>query len=1031
MRWIKDLFNYWQLHGLSKRGILEQVDQELRILRHDFKVALRYLKGNYRKRLNFYNRLPLYLVIGPSTFGKTTLLANSGLELRNVHNQSLQQIMSTKYCVWWFSKEAVCLDTAGIYTESDAGELRNNLVWRGFLKLLKSYRASNPIAGLIVVLDLPVLAEDSSKRQKVVDGIRERIYEVAHYMNKLPIFIVFTKCDLVEGFSEFFADLKDDERAQPFGITFTDGEIADPVQMFTGQFNDLLRRLNKKVVRRLQQEKDGEKKKQIKDFPLQLDALRPVIAELINGIPISAHLALFGVYFTSSVQRGVPYDYLSNPIQEKVGAAVKKNGKVLHGDRSYFIENLFKQIVFVPKLWNGTARLSSKKKWYNFIIVVMVVGLIGLGYELLSYSYEKNVGVISSVNNVLRDYKPYRLERDNLNKLQLAVARLSQARQTWWSHLGFNETRQLNDLLRKVYYNAVVSTFVPQLQKTLETEMVTAAAAEPQKLYNVLKVYLMLGQPDKLDEQYVRDWFGNYWGKTLANAPEKQAEFKEKLAAILTYRIKIKTDAQIIATARSTLNADSAPTVKAAYENLLRKYQGQELIFALTNERKLSISKMYTRDSFDQVLKEQIPSIVHTTNIQGTDWVLGTGITSVLPAAGSTNVVNELQSLYFENYVNAWMNLLQSVKLDQVSDLQAARQLLISLLDGDIQLLALLKAAQVNIAITDAPANFTQLANAKLGWLKEVDVVALRTSISNVINYFSSIFASDNANQAAFAATVARFQGGKQDALSGLYALAAKQPEVVRGWLQNIADDCWRALLETTHQYIGAAWVTTVLPSYQQSIDNSYPIFKGSKRSISIEDFTKFFGVKGTMDKFFDSYLRPFVDTAQMYWVWKNVDGQTLNVPQEVLEVFIRAALIQKMFYADDKSALGARFSLKPLEMSPNAKLFILDLEGQKINYEYGQKKIDHLVWPGPTPNAVTVEFLTAAGSHVNTIQSDPWAWFRLLDKSNLHVIEGTNRFGLTFDLNGNAIRYELAPEREVNPFIQNITGSFHCPEKI
>jgi len=174
------------------------------------------------------------------------------------------------------------------------------------------------------------------------------------------------------------------------------------------------------------------------------------------------------------------------------------------------------------------------------------------------------------------------------------------------------------------------------------------------------------------------------------------------------------------------------------------------------------------------------------------------------------------------------------------------------------------------------------------------------------------------------------------------------------------------------------------------------------------------------------------VDTSQVYWVWKSVNGQHLNITQDVLEVFIRAALIKKMFYPDDQSLLATRFALTPLEMTPHSKMFILDLDGQKVSYEYGQKKVDHLVWPGPTPNAVTIEFFMANGSHVaNTIQSDPWAWFRLLDKANLHPSGGTDRFNLTFDLNGNSIRYELIPEPTINPFIPNVINSFRCPEKI
>jgi len=840
--------------------------------------------------------------------------------------------------------------------------------------------------------------------------------------------VVFTKCDLIQGFCDFFADLKEDELIQPFGVTFAENKSTDPVQVFNSQFDDLLRRLNKKVFRRLQAEKDEGKKRWIKDFPLQLEALRPIIAEVVNGIPISEHLALFGVYFTSSAQQGIPNDYLPAVMQEKLGAVMQPaTQELLPGKRSYFIKDLFKEIIFAPKMWIIEAK-NKKINWQGWGLLVVIGALVLFSYQVLHYSYIKNVSALNSVNNILRDYRDSHLEQDSLHKLQFAIDRLEQVNQSWWGHVGFGATQQLDYWLRKNYYNIVATTFVPQLQKSLENEITTSGETETQRVYNALRVYLMLNDPSKLDVHYVQDWFNNYWNKKFITAPEKRAELVQKLSIILNYHIKIKADPQVITVARSMLDNNKLISASVGYQNLLAKYKGQELSFVINNESLLKINKIYTRDNFNAVLTEQIPAVVRAAS-GSDDWVLNN---SNLPSAEQAKVIGALRSLYLNNYVKVWSEALQSVKLNGTNNIAEVSQLVAAVANGELQWLTLLKTAQINLLIVTAPAEFTQLVTTKFGELKNVDIVTIQTNLNNLVAYLAGLNSGD-VKSTTFNAVVARFQEPKpNDALTLMYGLAAKQPEPIHSWLQNLADTSWQAMVEMAHLYLNEAWAKEVVPAYQKNIENNYPIFKEAQHSININDFASFFGPNGVMDKFFNTYLKSLVDTSQVYWVWKSVNGQHLNITQDVLEVFIRAALIKKMFYPDDQSLLATRFALTPLEMTPHSKMFILDLDGQKVSYEYGQKKVDHLVWPGPTPNAVTIEFFMANGSHVaNTIQSDPWAWFRLLDKANLHPSGGTDRFNLTFDLNGNSIRYELIPEQTINPFIPNVINSFRCPEKI
>ena len=86
-------------------------------------------------------QLPWYVIIGAPGAGKTTALVNSGLHFPladRFGKTALRGVGGTRNCDWWFTNDAVLLDTAGRYTtqesqrEEDAGE------WQSFVALLKN-----------------------------------------------------------------------------------------------------------------------------------------------------------------------------------------------------------------------------------------------------------------------------------------------------------------------------------------------------------------------------------------------------------------------------------------------------------------------------------------------------------------------------------------------------------------------------------------------------------------------------------------------------------------------------------------------------------------------------------------------------------------------------------------------------------------------------------------------------------------------------------------------------------------------------
>src|SRR5476649_1032527 len=144
--------------------------EELTTLRQRMDEALALLKkaklGGDERR-NLYE-LPWYVIIGPPGSGKTTALVNSGLHFplaAQLGAGAVRGVGGTRNCDWWFTDQAVLLDTAGRYTTQSSNREVDAAAWTGFLTLLKKFRPAQPLNGAIVTVSLSDLFTQSAAQR--------------------------------------------------------------------------------------------------------------------------------------------------------------------------------------------------------------------------------------------------------------------------------------------------------------------------------------------------------------------------------------------------------------------------------------------------------------------------------------------------------------------------------------------------------------------------------------------------------------------------------------------------------------------------------------------------------------------------------------------------------------------------------------------------------------------------------------------------------------------------------------------------
>ncbi|CAL7963128.1 type VI secretion system protein ImpL [Gammaproteobacteria bacterium] len=1001
----------------------QQAEQELKILEGDIAAAYNFLRKNRNSHFAGKKKIPLYLLLGPSRFGKTTLLAQAGLNLKNFNHQSLNHVTPTKYCSFWFSPDALYIDTAGTYTKPEITKPRNDLIWQGFIKLLQKYFGKHAISGALIILDLPAIAQDVTLLKKTLFCIRERIYELTTFIKTLPLHIVFTKCDHIAGFTEFFSLLTTEERSQPFGIAFTNNqERTDPVPVFEIKFNELLKHVNERVIERLQKSTHRDERLLIKTFPSQLGQLNQTILEVLSKIPSGQQISLSGIYFTSSIQSGIPVDILKNALLHAFNFKEKQTYKLeASNNYRYFIEDIFTKVITTtkrPKQWH----LPKIRLHPNYLYALLTAGaIIGASCFIGYKSYYKNIETINEMQHLLQN----QATTVNLDNLHVDLNKFDQDSQSWWLKLGVNETKLLLHSLHHTYQISLLQTLVAQLENNISTAITGAELkSTPQKLYSTLQAYLMLGDPKKLDASYIKNWFSSYWSDIYKDNSAEQTKLKQQLETALKYPFKVELNQQIIATAREHLNnLPPAPLMYLILENI---YSNQTIDVGSIKP----ISKIYTSEYFNKIYQKEIPELINKLPQQ--DWVLGDHLQLQLKANADSATIKNIRDLYVENYVSAWETavLNPEIKIDP-KNLRTATEDLKTLATSKSPLIRLLQQIKTNTAIKNAPTSFTDAVKAKLQIYNVINLADLQHALNNLAHNFNTIAQNSDPSQAAFDVVINHLQNEHLDFLTNLQTFANYQSLTQQIWLQTIIKNSLSVLLEAASNHINKVWHSTIIPQYQKMLLNKYPLFKESKEDISLNNFNDFFGPHGLIDRFFNQYIKPFVVIDKASWTWKNIDGQQINFSQDSLEVFLRAALIQKMFYTNKTPNPKIYFTLAPMEIAPNTQSFTLHLEGQKVIFTSEDKQTYNLAWPGPNPGLVTIDFVNHQGNYFNASQFGPWAWFRIIDKSNLVSVNNTKAFTLTFDLNGNAAKYELSTNEPINPFIPEIINNFRCPDQL
>src|SRR5579863_1656103 len=385
------------------------------VLAEKMQDALATLKKSSKSSASYLYDLPWYLIIGPPGAGKTTALVNSGLKFPLANDtaaRAVQGVGGTRYCDWWFTDEAVLIDTAGRYTTQDSDAKVDRKSWLSFLDMLRANRPRQPINGVLVAISIEdILKLSAAEVNAHADAIRKRLTELHDELKvSFPVYAVFTKMDLIVGFTQYFADLDETRRRLVWGATFqTADKKANNVGMVPAEIDLLVQRLAERMPERLQEEPDLRARAILFGFPAQISAIKKPVTDFLNRIfeptRYQTNVTLRGFYFTSGTQEGTPFDQVIGALQKSYGVESFGAAAFSGVGKSFFLHDLLAKVVFGEAGWVSTNVAAVRRSFFvraaAFSLIALAT-LAVLGAWWMSYS--RNAALIADTDRAVDGY---------------------------------------------------------------------------------------------------------------------------------------------------------------------------------------------------------------------------------------------------------------------------------------------------------------------------------------------------------------------------------------------------------------------------------------------------------------------------------------------------------------------------------------------------------------------------------------------------------------------------------------------------
>jgi type VI secretion system protein ImpL len=1014
--------------------------------------------------------LPWFLIAGPPASGKTSFALSSGLDFHTLPSQrhaDRNRVSPTRDCEWRVTDHAVFLDTAGRYDTEGADEDE----WIALIETVRKHRKTRPLDGVVLAVNAArtlSLAEAEIEQQAKL--LRGRLEEVIRRSQcRFPVYLVFTHIDLIEGFEEFFSPFGRDERAQVWGATIPLEKSANAHALFDVEFDHLYEALIRRRLARLGVPASPGEQLCVLDFPLHFAETRRKLGAFASALfrpnPFTENPLLRGFYFTSSAA----------------------DEEIVSG-QSFFVERLFKDVVLRDKDLAASFQLGKRNPHrvrdllvgagiaLLFLISIgMVVSFIGNRW-LLAEARERGrrvdeiIRAYSAKDPNKKDAAARRVELEALDDLRRTLATLDDYDQNsppLYLRFGFYSGDEINPYLRAAYFDSISHNFFEPAAAALEQDLKTLASAQETDgqsdlghHYDLLKTYLMLSSPDKVESAFLANQLTDYWKKSsppeIELVSEEQLKFYARQAGrpdAPAYRPDDKT----VADSRRKLAA--YPAVNRFFKQITSQIDTKVApmtLEAIAQDRgrgaltsSYSVPGSFTLAGYREHWGEAMESAAE--EIGKDDWVMGPQAASQDQSAD----ISKLQAMYFREYTSQWQRFIKGVNVRPFRTKDDAVETLKALSATD---------SPLELVMTELERN-TNLSSQKggggiWGWIKGI-FASSKESVAGTTEAekeYRPVFAFVSSEDKKISAPMSQYRAALRRVLDALEnksddQLAQTAKALLTGkdeiGLQKAEQDVSRLtdsfktaassdvarllrqplsnlramLYGGGYEQIEKGWREQIYPK-ARALESAFP-FTDSSSQAPVLDLARFLNpTNGQLTAFFNDKLATSFDDAQGQWKLKEAGAVKLS---DGFVAYLNAArALRDALFAGGGQQPEVSYDLT-LMPQPGTDL-VIEIDGNRVETRGASPQSAKFNWPARAGTSGARIVVARGGQQSEKSFPGEWGLFQMFAAGSPSKT-ADNQYQLSWMVGTTQVRATLRPSSAISPFERKLFTSMRVPQ--
>lgn len=828
----------------------EQADLESlqRSLGRALKVIRESKMARGRKPAEALYAVPWVLMLGPAQAGKTTALLESGVDFLFSTADHRRQTKASADCDYSFCREAVVLDLSGhVAVDDEVSE-----VFKGYLDQLKQARRVRPLDGVVVTVSVTELEQSPEQVEALADRLRQRLDLMINHLGiRFPIYVLFTKCDLLDGFPEFFGRFRSRDRAQVWGSTISrDQRRQSPVaEIVACEFDRLIESLSTYRLEAIAGENDGSKLAKVYAFPARFVSLRKQVEVFLSALtqptPYAERPMFRGFYFASAAAAVAPNGRPdAAEFQWDPGRRAPAPEEQAPSAKPYFLQTLFPRVIFAdrPLVTLSVDTRLRRRLWLDiaFFATLTVCAVLLVG---MTFSFLRNLTLIDSTQRAAQRVMepswdgrsaPDLMALDQLRDRVAELDRYHKTRPGWGLRWGLYTGDDLADESRRVYFRRLRDTFVKPTFAAIQQKLSAFSSGSEtpsgyDEFFSDLEAYLMMTEPSRSNASFLNNTLATPWKQTAPQGAEglalQQLRFYAQQLPANDPDLRLTADANVVAAAQQALSR--YPAVDRLYVRL--KEEGNQKFPAYTLAQATGGKSLeYLNSSHDvpgvftepgwSTFFKQAAGQANQQALQD-DWVLG-------PAAGALPAGTDYESMmrdrYFTEYVQEWQKFLEGISVRPLTDLNDARAALNSLSEPDSALSRILMGVAQNTMLRKEPEKGTSIASmfsnvlASVGLSTRINPSELVDSVTQQFQPLHDLVTSPDGKSPSLIAQYVTALGKVQIRLESLFG-SGTQWDQVKAYVDTIANNL------SSNEFQDAYRLTAVV-SHQCTTKSTQPI---------------------------------------------------------------------------------------------------------------------------------------------------------------------------------------------------------------